>query len=95
MLYAFPVCGCVSDCGEKRGIRQPYGQGHTATGDLHLTHRTVDNPRVSLLQLLGADRQWPKPVPKLVALSARGFGFIGVARCDRAWVLQQWNCELL
>lgn len=81
---------------EAGAFRQPYGQGHTATGDLHLTYRTSDGRRVALLQLLGADRIWPSLFdPKLVGLSARAFSFVGLERHDRAWVLQQWDCELL
>ena len=76
--------------------RAPYGQGHTATGDLHLTHRTAEGRRVALLQLLGADRQWPSLFdPRLVTLSARRLGFIGFERHGQAWVLQQWECEVL
>jgi hypothetical protein len=76
--------------------RQPYGLGHTATGDLHLTHRTADGRRVPLLQLLGANRQWPSLFePRLVSLMGSEFSFIGLERHDRAWVLQQWDCELL
>jgi hypothetical protein len=81
---------------EGGAFRPPYGQGHTATGDLHLTHRTADGRKVPLLQLLGADRQWPSLFePKLVSLSARSFNFIGFERHGQAWVLQQWDCELL
>ena len=79
-------------------IRQPYGLGHTATGDLYLTHRTVEDRRIALLQLLGADRaQWPNLYePRLIALSAKGMKFLGFERHEgRAWVLQQWDCELL
>lgn len=76
--------------------RPPYGQGHTATGDLHLTYRTADGRRIPLLQLLGADRQWANLYePKLVALSAKQFGFIGLERWGDAWVLQHWDCEIL
>jgi hypothetical protein len=76
--------------------RQPYGQGHTATGDLHLTNRTVDTRRVQKLELLGADRVWPALFePRLVALSANEFHFLGFERCGNAWVMQQWDCELL
>jgi hypothetical protein len=28
-------------------------------GDLHLTHGTADGRKIPVLQLLGADRQWP------------------------------------
>jgi len=50
-----------------------------------------------MLQLLGADRAWPSLFePKLVALSAREFRFVGFERHEgRAWVLQEWACELL
>lgn len=73
-----------------------YGPGDTATGDLHLTHRTADSRRVAVLQLLGADRQWPSLFePRLRTLSGTEFGFIGLERHEQAWVLQQWDCELL
>jgi hypothetical protein len=78
--------------------RQPYGLGHTATGDLYLTHRTVENRRVALLQLIGADRaQWPNLYePRLISLAAKHIKFLGFERHDgRAWVLQEWDCELL
>jgi len=81
---------------EAGAYRQPFGQGHTASGDLHLTHRTKDGRKIPVLQLLSADRQWPNLYePRLVALSAREFAFIGLERHDQAWVLQQWDCELL
>jgi hypothetical protein len=81
---------------EGGAFRPPYGQGNTATGDLNLTHRTADGRRVPLLQLLGADRQWPNLYePKLVSLGAGQFSFLGFERNDRAWVMQQWDCELL
>lgn len=52
--------------------------------------------QVPVLQLLGADRSWPSLFdPKLVAMSAREFSLIGFERSDRAWVLQQWDCELI
>jgi hypothetical protein len=77
-------------------FRQPYGQGHTATGDLHLTYRTVDTRRVQKLELLGANRVWPSLFePRLLALSAGELQFLGFERCGNAWVMQQWNCELL
>lgn len=77
-------------------FRQPYGQGYTASGDLYLTHRTAEGRKIPLLQLLGADRQWPSLYePRLVACSAKEFGFIGLERHGAAWVLQQWDCELL
>lgn len=81
---------------EGGAYRQPYGQGHTATGDLRLTHRTTDGRRIPLLQLLGADRQWPNLYePRLIGLDGGGLAFIGFERCGNAWVLQQWDCELL
>lgn len=78
--------------------RAPVGQGHTATGDLHLTHRIVRNRSITLLELLGADHAlWPNLYePKLVTLDAKQMTFLGFERHeDRAWVLQQWDCELL
>jgi hypothetical protein len=81
---------------EGGAFRPSYGQGHTATGDLFLTHRTADGRKVPLLQLLGADRSWPSLYePRMVFLSGREFGFLGFERCNRAWVMQQWDCELV
>lgn len=81
---------------EGGAFRQPVGQGHSASGDLHLSYRTVDGHRVPLLQLLGSDRPWPVLFePRLRHLSAREFGFLGYERDGRAWVLQQWDCEML
>jgi hypothetical protein len=81
---------------EGGAFRQPYGLGHTATGDLHLTYRTASGRRVPLLQLLGTERQWPALYePKLVSMLGTNFSFLGFERDDRAWVMQQWDCELL
>jgi hypothetical protein len=58
----------------------------------------VENRRIALLQLLGADRaQWPNLYePRLIALGAKEIKFLGFERHEgRAWVLQQWDCELL
>jgi hypothetical protein len=33
--------------------------------------------------------------PRLLALSAREFAFLRFERHGDAWVLQQWDCELL
>ena len=82
---------------EKGAFRQPYGLGHTGIGDLHLSHRTAEGRKVPMLQLLGCDRAaWPSLFePRLAHLSGREFGFLGYERCDDAWVLQQWDCELI
>lgn len=76
--------------------RPPYGQGGKATGDLHLTHLTSDGRRVPALQLLGADRQLPRLFdPRLVELSAEKLRFLGFERVEAAWVMQEWDCEIL
>jgi hypothetical protein len=81
---------------EGGAFRPPYGQGHTATGDLHMTFRTKDGRKIPLLQLLGADRIWPNLYePRLVSLSANEFAFLGFERHGEAWVMQQWDCELV
>jgi hypothetical protein len=81
---------------EAGAFRPPYGQGHSATGDLHLTYRTADGRRIQVMQLLGADQVWPSLFdPRLIALSAGEFQFVGIERHENAWVLQQWDCELL
>jgi hypothetical protein len=75
--------------------RQPYGLGHTATGDLYLTYRTVQNRRVAVMQLLGSDLgNWPNLYePRLLALSTNRMKFVGFERFEeRAWVLQEWDC---
>jgi hypothetical protein len=33
--------------------------------------------------------------PRLIALSAKQLQFVGMERYENAWVLQQWDCELL
>jgi hypothetical protein len=49
-----------------------------------------------VLRLVGAERRWPELFePKLVSWSGDEFKFIGFERMDRAWVLQEWDCELL
>ena len=74
----------------------PTGPKDTATGDLHLTYRAARNRRVAVLQLLGADRISPNLYERrLVDLSANRFRFIGRERAGKAWVLQEWVCELL
>jgi hypothetical protein len=41
-------------------------------------------------------RVWPALFePRLVALSANEFQFLGLERHGNAWVMQQWDCELL
>jgi hypothetical protein len=81
---------------EGGAYRQPYGLGHTAIGDLFLAHKTKDGRRVPLLQLLGANQQWPNLYePRLIAWCAGEFKFIGLERHGNAWVLQQWDCEAL
>lgn len=81
---------------EAGAFRPPYGQGHTATGDLHLTHRTADGRKIPLLQLIGAERQWPNLYePKIVSLGSGQLCFSGLERHGQAWVLQQWDCELI
>jgi hypothetical protein len=81
---------------EGGAFRQPFGNDHSSTGDLYLTFRTRDGRKIPLLQLLGADRQWPNLYePRLVSLSARQFAFLGFERHGEAWVMQQWDCELL
>lgn len=96
MLHASTVCECGS--GFDANVPAARGHGNSATGDLHLTHRTAGGRKIPLLQLLGADCQWPSLYePRLVALSAREFGFIGLERHGDAWVLQQWDgtcCKL-
>lgn len=73
-----------------------HGAGTAATGDLHLTHLTADGRRIPALQLLSADRHWPRLFePRLVDLSANHLRFIGFERVDRAWVMQEWDCELI
>lgn len=76
--------------------RPPFGQRAAATGDLHLSQLTVHGRRVDSLQLLGADRECPRLFePRLVALSTNVLRFIGFERAGDAWVMQEWECELL
>jgi hypothetical protein len=97
-VYSYSMQVLVMLRREGGAHRQPYGQGHSATGDLYLTRRTVENRRIALLQLLGADRaQWRNLYePRLIALGAKQIKFLGFERHEgRAWVLQQWDCEVL
>jgi len=81
---------------EAGASRAVFGQGHTCTGDLFLTYRSEANRRVGVLQLLGADKQWPNLMePRLVNLGGQQLVFLGYERHGRAWVLQEWECEVL
>lgn len=74
--------------------RAPVGQKQAATVDLHLAHVTAAGRKVQTLQVLGAD--CPRLFePRLVALSANVMRFVGFERDDGAWVMQEWECELL
>jgi hypothetical protein len=76
--------------------RQPFGQRASATGDLHLTYITANGHKVQALQLLGADRDCPRLFePRLVALSTNVIRFVGFERQADAWVMQEWECEVL
>jgi hypothetical protein len=79
------------------GVFRPASErGNTASGDLHLTYRTVRDRRVAVLQLLGAERQWPNLYdPRLVDLSAGRMRFVGWEKAGEAWVVQEWVCEVL
>ena len=81
---------------QEGAYRPPYGQHPKPTGDLHLTHLTVDGRRVAALQLLGSDRPISRLFdPRLVELASDKLRFIGFERVERAWVLQEWDCQLL
>lgn len=74
--------------------RQPFGQRTTFTGDLHLAYVTANGRKVQALQLLGAD--CPRLFePRLVDLSTNILRFVGFERSGGAWVMQEWECELL
>jgi hypothetical protein len=76
-------------------FRPSYSSGQVCTGDLHLTYRTSQNSRVTVLQLLGAARRFPNLYdPKLVDLSGTTLRFIGYEPVEGAWVMQEWHCEL-
>jgi len=63
-------------------------------GDLHLSYVTTGGRKVQTLQVLGAD--CPRLFePRLVALSTNVMRFIGFERTGDAWVMQEWECELL
>ena len=81
---------------EKGAFRPSYGPKDSATGNLHLTHRTSRDRRVAVLQLLSADKKWPNLYePRLVDLSANRLRFIGYERADQAWHMQEWICEVV
>jgi hypothetical protein len=76
--------------------RQPFGQPAAASGDLHLTYVTANGRKVQALQLLGADKDCPRLFePRLVALSTSVMRFVGFERAEEAWVMQEWECEVL
>lgn len=81
----------------ERGVyKAALGPKDAGTGDLHLTYRSVKNRRVAVLQLIGADRQWPNLYdPKLVELSADRMRFVGSEPVDEAWVVQEWICSVV
>lgn len=81
---------------DKGEYRPAMGSKQAGTGDLHLTYRTARNRRIAVLQLIGADRQWPNLYePRLVDLSARRMRFVGSEKVGAAWVVQEWICEVL
>jgi hypothetical protein len=81
---------------ERGESRASFGAKDAGTGDLYLTYRTHENRRVAVLQLLGADKQWPSLYdPKLVDLSANKLRFVGSEKVGAAWMVQEWVCELL
>lgn len=66
------------------GYRPSYGYKDTGMGGLHLTYRAVKNRRVAVLQLLGADRQFPNLFDQ--GRRARAYpdavrGFLARGRC--------------
>lgn len=76
--------------------RPPFGQQALATGDLHLTSITANGRKVQALQLLAATRDCPRLYePRLVALSTNVLRFIGFEREEDAWVMQEWECEVI
>lgn len=79
---------------EQGKARQPFGQRATAVGDLHLTYVSANGHKVQALQLLGGN--CPRLFePKLVALSTDIMRFVGFEKHEDAWVMQEWECELL
>lgn len=80
----------------ERGMYQAAYAAKSAAGDLHLTYRTSANRRVSVLQLLGAERQFPSLYdPKLIELSGSTLRFVGYEQVESAWVLQEWICDVV
>jgi hypothetical protein len=81
---------------DKGEYRPSFGNKEASQGDLHMTYRTSRNRKVAVLQLLGADKQWPNLYdPKLTDLSANRMRFVGAERIGNAWHVQEWICELL
>lgn len=76
--------------------RPPFGQRDAATGHLHLTYISANGRKIQALQLLSADRDCPRLFePRLVALSTNVMRFVGFERTQDAWVMQEWECEVL
>lgn len=81
---------------EGGAYRAQHGERLRAIGQLSLSYRTANGRRVPVLHLLGSDRGLPSLFePRLVAWAGAEFKFLGFQRDDRAWVLQEWDCELL
>jgi hypothetical protein len=81
---------------EGGAYRQPRDRSSTATGQLSLSYREAQERRVPVLALLGTKADWPRLFePRLTAWAGSEFKFLGLEREDRAWVLQEWACELL
>lgn len=74
--------------------RPPVGQQQAARGDLHLAYVTARGRKVQALEVLGAE--CPRLFePRLVALSTNIIRFVGFERTEDAWVMQEWEVELL
>jgi hypothetical protein len=74
----------------------PYGKGDTAIGQLSLMHRDASGRKVACPAPGGAERAWPDLYePRLAAWGGNEFKFLGYERLDRAWVMQEWECEVL
>jgi len=74
--------------------RHSLGQQQAAVGDLRLSYITAGGRKVQTLQVLGAN--CPRLFePRLVALSMNVMRFVGFERAEDAWVMQEWEVELL
>lgn len=68
-----------------------------ATGRLRMAFKEVEDRRIPCLILDDADRpSWPLLFePRCVSLIGKDMRWLGFEYVDRAWHMQEWDCEVL